>query len=402
MYICIMRKAPYEFLREFKFVYHIEQEGGKVYVVGGSVRDFFLDKDSKDLDILVTNLTEEKLAAILTVHGTINNVGSSFYITKFKPFGYDDEIDISLPRVESHNGGLGHRAFDVQIDPFLPIEADLARRDLTINAMAMDINGNLIDPFNGLDDITNKKIRMANPSAFFDDPLRMLRAVAFAARFNFNIEPETFRLIKENAPRLSEISKERILDELQKIVIKGKPEIGARLLVETGLFEQVFKSGKSKRETFEHFKKVKTLAEFLYLLTPHTSGAQFSEVFLKEMKGSRDVYNEIKAIECLSVATIHSNHTSIFWNIYSAIQHHPAVIFTQIYPVLDDLLKKFIDRELPRTRKDLAVTGKDIIPFGFENQAVGDVIDALLDGIFSGKLRNDRDALLNYINNVVL
>ena len=93
----------------------------------------------------------------------------------------------------------GHKGFDVTSDHTLPIEKDLERRDFTINSIAKDAEGNLIDPYKGIEDIKTKTIRLTNPEAFADDPLRMLRAIAQAARFGFTIEPHTFDMIQKNA-----------------------------------------------------------------------------------------------------------------------------------------------------------------------------------------------------------
>src|SRR5690606_8675300 len=140
---------------------------------------------------------------------------------KFKPHGSVEDIDIAIPRTERATGEGGHKGFEVSSDHNLPIEKDLERRDFTINAIAKDINGNVIDPFGGQRDLKEKIIRVVNPQAFSDDPLRMLRAVQFAARFGFPIEPKTEQLIKANAHRIREIAAERILIELEKIVKKG-------------------------------------------------------------------------------------------------------------------------------------------------------------------------------------
>jgi hypothetical protein len=206
----------------------VEEVGGKIYSVGGAVRDEFLGKESKDLDILITGVTLEQLEEILGKYGAVNAVGKSFGILKFKPKGAIEDIDIAIPRTETLvqnmlDPSMGvHKAFDVKSDPTLPIEKDLERRDFTINAIAKDINGNIVDPFNGQEDLKNKIIRAVNPEAFNDDPLRMLRAVQFASRFNFTIEPETMKMIQENVSKIKGISPERILTEFDKIVKNNK------------------------------------------------------------------------------------------------------------------------------------------------------------------------------------
>lgn len=203
------------------FKAEIEQAGGKIYSVGGAVRDGILNKPSKDLDLLITGLPLDKIEQILTKYGRTDNVGKSFGIIKFNHPKLG-ELDIAIPRTERANGQGGYQGFDVVADHELPIEKDLERRDFTINAMAKDSDGNMIDPYNGQQDLKDKMIRMVNPQAFKDDPLRMIRAVQFAARFGFGIEPQTMEAIKENAARIKEISPERILIEFDKIIKANK------------------------------------------------------------------------------------------------------------------------------------------------------------------------------------
>ena len=208
-------------LQKLPFKQEIQDLGGKIFSVGGAVRDEFLGKESKDLDILITGVPFEQLEQVLAKYGRVDAVGKSFGILKFKPKGATEDIDIAIPRSETATGQGGHKAFDVKSDPYLPIEKDLYRRDFTINAIAKDIDGNIIDPFNGREDLHDKVIKVVNPEAFADDPLRMLRAVQFASRFGFEIEPFTMKMIKENASKIKEIPPERVLTELDKIVKKG-------------------------------------------------------------------------------------------------------------------------------------------------------------------------------------
>jgi len=225
----MIKEANIMSLEDLPFKQEIEKLGGKIFSVGGAVRDKFLGKDSKDLDILITGIPMDKLERLLTKYGKVDAVGKSFGVIKFVPKGATDDIDIAIPRTEQKVGD-GHKGFDVKSDHELPIEDDLKRRDFTINAIAKDVNGNLIDPYNGQDDLRNKIIRVVNPEAFADDPLRMLRGVQFASRFGFTIEPHTMDLIKQNAPKIKEIAGERMFIELEKIVTKGDKKVGAQLL----------------------------------------------------------------------------------------------------------------------------------------------------------------------------
>ncbi len=193
----------------------VNEHGGKAYFVGGYVRDKLLYKENKDIDIEVHNIEPKKLREILSDLGEVKIQGASFGILNIK--GYD--VDIAQPRKERNNGS-GHKDFDVDIDPFIGIEEAARRRDFTINALMEDIlTGEIIDPFNGLDDLDNGIIRHIDDTTFVEDPLRVLRAAQFCARFNFELALETKDLIK--TMDISNLSSERIFGELSKALLKS-------------------------------------------------------------------------------------------------------------------------------------------------------------------------------------
>lgn len=212
--------------------------GAELYEVGGPVRDRLLGRESKDHDILCTRLSMKKICALLTPLGRVAAVGKSFGVIKFSPNGaLDMEIDIALPRRESSTGH-GHRDFEVDFDPEIPIEEDLGRRDFTINAMAYSLADNrIIDPYNGRRDLEKRLLRAVFPKAFEEDPLRLLRAIQFAARFSLKIDPETWGLILKNAHLIETVSGERISQELVKLMSAAKPSAGFDLMFESGLLK---------------------------------------------------------------------------------------------------------------------------------------------------------------------
>ena len=173
---------------------------------------------------------------MLKGHGSVYLVGQFFGVIKYKLSGSEQTIDISLPRKE-HSIGVGHRDFEVDFDPRLPIEADLGRRDFTINAMARECaSGDIIDPFGGRKDLTDRILRMVSSNSFPDDPLRMLRGIQFAARFGLTVENATLSAMVEHASLAVTISAERISEELNKLLLKAKnPSVGFRLMNQTGL-----------------------------------------------------------------------------------------------------------------------------------------------------------------------
>jgi putative nucleotidyltransferase with HDIG domain len=210
------------------------------YVVGGFVRDKFLNRPSKDIDVVVLGDGIE-----LAKQFSANVPKSSFSF--FKNFGtamvktYDWEVEFVGARKESYT----HNSRKPAIAPG-NLNDDQNRRDFTINALAISLNntdyGTLIDPFNGIQDLENKIIRTPLDAdiTFSDDPLRMMRAIRFAAQLRFEIEHDTFESIKRNADRIKIISFERISDELNKIMLSNKPSIGFNLLYDSGLLHLVF------------------------------------------------------------------------------------------------------------------------------------------------------------------
>jgi tRNA nucleotidyltransferase (CCA-adding enzyme) len=384
-------------LQSLPFNKEIQQAGGKIYSVGGAVRDEFLGKESKDLDVLITGVPMDKLIEILNKHGEgrADLVGKSFGVLKYRPKGSTEEIDIAIPRTETPTGAGGHKGFDIKSDPDLPIEKDLIRRDFTINAIAKDIDGNVIDPFNGQNDLNSKIIRVVNPEAFSDDPLRMLRAVQFASRFGFTIEPFTMKMIKSNAEKIKEIPAERILTELDKIVKKGDVLIGARLLHDTGLFKEIFgKSTKLSEE--EPWNKVKTMAEFVFLLTKSMSDSS-SEFYKSTLKGDVDTYKELKALEMAFEK--HENkpviNRGIAFNMYNT---SPISLDSEILPEdVKTAANELKSGKYPKTMKDLDVDGNDLMNIGLKGKEIGDSMKFALIRIFGDNLNNNKKDILQHL-----
>ena len=215
---------------------------GEIYEVGGSVRDELLGLEvpGKDRDFLVRLIPAKRLVGILEQFGKVDLVGSFFGVVKFRPRDTAGVHDIALPRRE-RSTGVGHRDFDVDFDPEVPIEDDLMRRDFTVNAIARNlVTGEIIDPCGGTRDIDTRTLRMTFDGAFEEDPLRMIRAAQFAARFNFSVEEETLLCIKKSAHLVETVSPDRIQEELVKLLyLADAPSIGIVLMQETGILEVI-------------------------------------------------------------------------------------------------------------------------------------------------------------------
>lgn len=198
----------------------VSEQGGTAYYVGGYVRDKIRRMENKDIDIEVHGIYPRQLESILNSLGERISIGESFGIYNLK--GYS--IDIAMPRKED-NRGDGHKDFDICVDPFIGTYKAALRRDFTFNALLKNIlTGEIIDHFGGVEDLQNGIIRHINDSTFAEDPLRVLRAAQFAARFNYTIADETVELCRQMD--LSSLSKERVIGELEKALLKSdKPSV---------------------------------------------------------------------------------------------------------------------------------------------------------------------------------
>ncbi|MDX2173631.1 MAG: HD domain-containing protein [Bacteroidota bacterium] len=212
-----------------------------VYAIGGYVRDLFLNRNSKDIDIVTIG------KGIDLAESLHKELGDDSYLSTFKNFGTaqvkfkDFEIEFVGARKESYN-----RNSRKPIVEDGTLEDDQNRRDFTINALAIGLSknnfGKLLDPFNGIQDIENKIIRtpLSPDITYSDDPLRMMRAIRFATQLNFTIEEKSLKAISENKERIKIVSQERITDELNKIILAPIPSVGFKLLFDTGLLHLIF------------------------------------------------------------------------------------------------------------------------------------------------------------------
>ena len=217
----------------------------EAYVIGGFVRDMFLRRPSVDVDVVVVG------SGIELAEATATKINPNIKVKIFKNFG------TAMFRYFENNEALevefvGARRESYRRESRKPIvedgslEDDQNRRDFTINAMAFSLNkktyGDLIDPFNGMKDLENKilKTPLDPDVTYSDDPLRMMRAIRFANQLGFTIEAESFESIKRNAKRIEIVSKERVLDEMNKIMMTKEPSIGFHLLDSSGLLAYIF------------------------------------------------------------------------------------------------------------------------------------------------------------------
>ena len=240
----------------------------ETYVIGGFVRDILLERNSKDVDFVCVG------SGIELAKNTASALGKNTDIAVYKNFG---------TALVTHKGHdiefVGARKESYRSDSRKPIvedgtlEEDQNRRDFTINALAISINkenyGELIDPFGGVEDLKNKIIKTPlDPDiTFSDDPLRMMRAIRFASQLSFDIDADTFHSITTQVERIKIVSAERVIDELNKIILSPKPSYGFNLLFQSGLLKLIFpemvdlhgvevKNGKTHKDNFYHTLQV--------------------------------------------------------------------------------------------------------------------------------------------------
>lgn len=194
----------------------VAEKGGRTFYVGGFVRDALIHRENKDVDIEVHGITPLELEEILDSLGQRLAMGESFGIFGLKSYS----LDIAMPRKEEARG-QGHKDFDIFVDPFIGTEAAARRRDFTFNALMQDVlTGEIVDHFGGVKDLQDGVLRHVNDESFAEDPLRVLRAAQFAARFGFRVADQTVSLCSRM--QLQHLPRERIEGELKKALLKAE------------------------------------------------------------------------------------------------------------------------------------------------------------------------------------
>jgi len=380
----------------------VKAAGGKIYQIGGAVRDELLGKISKDLDILVVGLEMSTLASTLEEYGKTNMVGKSFGIIKFVPEGETEEIDISVPRVDEKSTGKGHKDFIVKLGGDITLQQDQLRRDFWMNAIAKDIDtGKLWDmDGKGLTDIQKKQVRMISPTAFEDDPLRMLRAVQFASRFGFSIEPETLKEIQKNARTITTVSADRFQEEFRKMYDKSdKPSIGAQLLYTTHLMKHIFSKCTGVPKMIDDVPKG-NFPTFLAILLHGAYGNTTKKILQQKMRLSNKDADAVQdVVNWTTLGTREKFKIVEFVDKLSSDGQKSidAYEVAKKGKTLTDILKRYPVTSL----KDLAISGRDLLPLKIKGKMIGTTLQyALKIALNSG--RNEKTYLLRAIKKHIL
>lgn len=424
---------------------------GHIYEVGGAVRDRLLHDNilSKDRDYLVTGINYDDLSGLLKKFGRVDLVGQSFGVIKFTQVqsGRQRTFDITLPRKERSTGS-GHKEFEVSYDPALTVEDDLVRRDFTVNAMALALDSDeVIDPLGGRIDLEKRQLRMVYPDSFKDDPLRMLRAVQFAARFEFIIEPETFKAMRKHAALIKTVSPERIAEELTKLLtLSAKPSAGFRLMETSGLLNELLPElqncvgvdqpgGYHKYDVFEHTLRVidaaprkltiRLAALFHDINKPQAkrltdtgatfyghevSGAKTAQLVLKRLCYSNEIISDVfvlvkrhmyanpekekglrRLIRKVSVELIFDLLTLRRADVVG--QGMGGTI--EDVDELESAIQNEIDKKSPFSREDLVISGVDIMRLLdlSPGPVVGEILDQIMEAVLDDPANNKIETL---------
>lgn len=425
-------------LNSLEFKNDILQAGGEIYAVGGIVRDAILNKPSDDLDIVVRGIPYDKLFAILSKYGTPTDTsavdengkkdfGSTKFVSSNEQFnqmlasnGVTNTIDIMLPRKDSKELGVkGHKSIKSDVNPMYTIWDDLKRRDITINAVAVDLKGKLYDSGTGIEDLKKGIIRAVSEEAFIEDPLRMIRAIRFAAKFNYQWDAPTLELIKKNAYLLGdkhELPRERFLREFQKMI--GKADLGraVKLLVELDVYKYMF-GIESKIKDYSKFDKAKNIPEFSYMLFEFEPATSILSLATQNItNGNYDIeyiqalikYNgQVKGKNLDFIKEINE-----LANIYNT---SPDMLLSSSYvePAHREIAFKFKNGQLPKGEHDIVFKGDEFKQFiintikstgaEFDDKKdgakLGKAKKLAVQGIYSNTIPNDKEAIKKHLLN---
>ncbi len=381
-------------LQNQSWIQHLlRQKNLSIYIVGGCVRDAFMGKQPKDIDIVIEGTTLNNVKELLKTFGKLNIVGESFSVIKFRPKGYiGEDYDIAVPR-KDRKIGAGHKGIKTETEG-VNINDDLKRRDFTVNSMAVNVaTGKLLDPFDGKKDLSSKVLRATDITAFNEDPLRMIRAIQFASRFRFNIDLKTLSLMRKNAPLIKEISGERIKEEFDKLLLKGGSTRIAFDLIEKSDLDKAMFGQKFSKDGFEYFDNL-DLVSFYYVLgnLGHVTASTF---YKNRLKGEYNVFKALLTLEKHFDKFDENNPGQLRWNVFQMLKVSPMTINARVLPKsVHDVIKIMKAGKIPMKDGDIPVNGNDIMELlNVKNEEVGKIknriyYDALLNK-YNWKSRNE-------------
>ncbi len=374
----------------------LNRNGFESYIVGGAVRDMSIGLTPNDIDITTSATPEEVISLFPKTYPSGIAFGTVTVVIE------DEEFEVTTFRTDGKYLD-GRRPETVAFGK--SIEEDLSRRDFTINAMAMDIDGNITDPFRGLHDIEEKIVRcVGNPEKrFAEDALRMMRAIRFASRYGFAIEENTFNSIKKFAHTIEKVSLERINQEFSKILLSKNPKFGVELLHETGLFDFIFPI--SFNDIKGNIKNIDKVPANLELRLATMFLELDSEIVEKTLKTLKFTNITIKNVAALVKGYAELNISNNILKVMNIIGKENIFTFLEIIKAIDkEQFKELnmkaneaINQNFATTLKDLAISGNDLMKSTGIKQGkeVGMILNLLLDFVLENPESNNKDILLD-------
>lgn len=392
-------KFPNEFVNAIPVLKTIEKAGFEAYFVGGCVRDTLLGIPLHDVDITSSAYPAEiKEIFNRTVdtgieHGTVMVLdhGEGYEVTTFRT--ESTYQDFRRP---------DHVTFVRSLDE------DLKRRDLTINALAMDADGNVVDLFHGLDDLKNKIIRaVGNPyERYHEDALRMMRSIRFMSQLDFNLESETEKAIEDNAHLLEKIAIERIHVEWIKTLLGQRPQLGVQKFISTGLYQYCpdfanFKDGLTAMSKLDQLHLDSEIE--CWILMGHMFGLkpQKTAKLMRDWKSSNDLINQAELAQTALENQAGLDDPHVLFETgkdLTLAANHILNILNQS-TVTDEEIKTAYEKLPIKSSADIAVDGSALIKeLGMKpGPQFGKALTAIKNQILDGKLANDHDQLLAFV-----
>ncbi|MCT7561020.1 CCA tRNA nucleotidyltransferase [Aliarcobacter butzleri] len=352
-------------------------------LVGGCVRDSFLNKKIKDYDIEIFNFDSlEILEKSLKKFGNVNLVGKSFGVLTLKIDEYD--FDFSLPRIEKKVGN-SHQDFEVSTNANLSFKEAAKRRDFTINAIGYDYFKNeILDPFGGMNDLKNKIIKHIDDKTFVEDSLRVYRSVQFASRFEFKIDENTKILCKKivSSGELKFLPKERVFEELKKLFLKSKkPSLGLNLLKEFNIMN--IEQNLEEIDNLAFILKDKNYDDFrkLYLFYSCLCKGMNEDETFSFIKNLTDDKKFIKNILILNETNL-TNDIKILKRLSLKLKLEDLIVLNQAFKnqISLEIFEILKDLDILNTPIKPLVLGKDLIKLGFvPSERFKEILDFAFD-----------------------
>ncbi|WP_322887972.1 CCA tRNA nucleotidyltransferase [Aliarcobacter butzleri] len=346
----------------------LQELGSKPILVGGCVRDSFLNKKIKDYDVEIFNFDSlEILEKSLKKFGNVNLVGKSFGVLTLKIDEYD--FDFSLPRIEKKVGN-SHTDFEVSTNANLSFKEAAIRRDFTINAIGYYYFKNeILDPFGGMNDLKNKIIKHIDDKTFVEDSLRVYRSVQFASRFEFKIDENTKILCKKivSSGELKFLPKERVFEELKKLFLKSKkPSLGLNLLKEFNIMN--IEQNLEEIDNLAFILKDKNYDDFrkLYLFYSCLCKSMNKDETFSYIKNLTDDKKFIKNILILNETNL-TNDIKILKRLSLKLKLEDLIVLNQAFgnTISLEVLEILKSLDILNTPIKPLVLGKDLIKLGF-------------------------------------